>query len=267
MKNNKGVTLMMLVITIIVLIILVGITSSTSYDVLNSAKLEVFTTELKMMQEQVNMLYQKLQTGDGTIQINGETYKIIPSGEGEEDILGIELNESLDIDYKTALEGALKKEINEEDINKYRYYDKETIENLNLQGIDQEFLVDVETKTVISLTGFENEGKKYYTLEQLEETYNVDYEDPHENNDENEVDFQYSVVKNENDSWTITLTITNVSKYVSADDYTIEYKLEGTDYWTKVDSNPFIVYNAGEYNVKVTDLSGNYSEQQVNVTN
>ena len=253
MKNNKGITLMVLVLTLVVLLILISIISHTSYTVLDNAKFEVFTTELKIMQQEVNMLYQKTQTGDGTIQIGNDTYNIIQDEKNNDSVnktVGKEINS--DSIFENAFIGAGG--ISEEDKSQYRYYDKETINLLDLEDINQEFLVNVQTKTVISLNGFEHNSKKYYTLKQLSETYNVEYEDPHK---EGDIDFDVSVEHLENNSWEIKITNIKVSKYVSEDEYTIEYQLEGTDYWTKSEKDTFIVYNEGTYNIKLTDLSGN----------
>lgn len=59
MKNNKGITLVALIITIIILLILASVATYSGIGVIKSAKLTAFTTELKIMQTQVNEIYEE----------------------------------------------------------------------------------------------------------------------------------------------------------------------------------------------------------------
>lgn len=52
MKNNNGITLTTLIITIIVLIILAGVTITIGYDVVEKAKLENIKTNMLLIQAQ-----------------------------------------------------------------------------------------------------------------------------------------------------------------------------------------------------------------------
>ena len=54
--NNNGITLMALVITIIILIILASVGTYSGIQVVKSAQFTAFSTELKIMQTQVNKL-------------------------------------------------------------------------------------------------------------------------------------------------------------------------------------------------------------------
>lgn len=58
-KKENGITLMSLVITIVILLILASIATYSGIEVIKSSKLTKFTTEMKIMQTQVNELYQK----------------------------------------------------------------------------------------------------------------------------------------------------------------------------------------------------------------
>ena len=59
MKNEKGITLVSLVITIVVLIILASITTYAGLNSIRTSKLTRFKQELELMQSQVNLLYEK----------------------------------------------------------------------------------------------------------------------------------------------------------------------------------------------------------------
>ena len=71
-KKENGITLMSLVITIVILLILASIATYSGIEVIKSSKLTKFTTEMKIMQTQVNELYQKMQDGDTTIEELGK---------------------------------------------------------------------------------------------------------------------------------------------------------------------------------------------------
>ena len=62
MRNEKGITLIALTITIIILIILASITTYSGISTIKSSKLNKFKQELEIMQSQVNVLYEKYRT-------------------------------------------------------------------------------------------------------------------------------------------------------------------------------------------------------------
>lgn len=64
MKNKKGITLIALTITVIILLILASVATYSGIEVIRSARLTAFTTELKIMQTQVNELYEEDKEGN-----------------------------------------------------------------------------------------------------------------------------------------------------------------------------------------------------------
>ena len=86
LKEEKGITILTLVIVIIILIIISGVTIYNVNEAINSAKLSAFTTELKIMQAQVNTMNEKM-INEEEINVDGTIYK----GKGEENkYLGIQ---------------------------------------------------------------------------------------------------------------------------------------------------------------------------------
>lgn len=73
-REEKGITLLMLVIIIIILVIISGVTIYNVNEAIDSAKLSAFTTELKIMQAQVNTMNKKMKN-DEEINVNGSIYK------------------------------------------------------------------------------------------------------------------------------------------------------------------------------------------------
>lgn len=85
MKSIKGITLISLVITIVVLLILASIGTYSGMNVVKSSKLTAFTTEMKIMQTQVNNLYQEYKNNE-TIEIDGNKTSILEIGENLKDV-------------------------------------------------------------------------------------------------------------------------------------------------------------------------------------
>ena len=123
-KKENGITLMSLVITIVILLILASIATYSGIEVIKSSKLTKFTTEMKIMQTQVNELYQKMQDGDTTIK---ELGKIIS-----------EIGNQTQVDDVFEEVG-----ITEDERGQYRYFDKDTIEKLNIEGVSGTFFVNI----------------------------------------------------------------------------------------------------------------------------
>ena len=149
-KRENGITLIALTITIIVLIIIAGISTHAGISSIQSSKLTKFKQELEIMQAQVNLLYEECKNTDGTINMD----KVNTIGKDLTNLDTTEINEifsSLNID-------------NTED---YRYYDTETIQSLDISGVENEFLVSIKDRDVISIEGFESDGTIYHSLYQF----------------------------------------------------------------------------------------------------
>lgn len=169
-KNNKGVTLIALAITIILLLILATVGTVTGMNSIKSSQFTKFTTELKIMQTQVNDLYQKYKDSK-TIEVGGNTYT------GEEI-----LNIGKDISSDSNVSNQANKVFTSEksgitDKTGYRYFDKQTIKDLKIEGVEEEFFINIDKRSIVSYEGFIYEGKDYYTLDQVPKGfYNVEYD-------------------------------------------------------------------------------------------
>ena len=64
MKNQKGITLTTLVITIVVMIIIAGVTTYSGFESIKSAQTTIFTQELEMIQAKVNVIHEKRKNND-----------------------------------------------------------------------------------------------------------------------------------------------------------------------------------------------------------
>ena len=236
LNERKGITLVSLAITISVLIILASIGTSAGIDVIKQAKLNTFTTELEVMQTKVNELYDEYSSGNNDVLDYGQDLSL--SGGQADKVL-----------TNSVITG------NKSD---YRYYNKTTINDLKLEGIDSEFFVNVKTRSVVSYNGMEYEGITYYTLEQLPQgLYNVTYED----RNTGRPTFEYSV-KSESGAYEITVSNIQYDGYIEK--WEVRYKKEGQDYWMSSEDLTFTVNNSGKYYIKI--VNGDVESDQKEIT-
>ena len=247
-QGSAGITLISLVVTIIVLLILATVGIYSGISAINSSKLTRFTTQMKLMQLEVNELYEAYTTG-GTIETkDGTKYTgdaVTTIGKNLSQADQEQLNNIFRTDWEDG-SGILNRE-------GYRYFDKEIIETLEIEGIDEEFLINVKTRTVISYEGLKYDDKMYYTLEQLPDSlYNVDYENPNTG----KPTFDVSYEQLENGKWRII--VSNI-RYEEGQEgfinkWQVKYQYADTqepDKWYISDDLEFIVDVADEYRIIV----------------
>lgn len=239
MKRNKGITLIALTITIIVLLILASVATYSGVGTIKSSKLNKLKQELEIMQAEVNLLYEK--------------YK--------DDIKSnIEITVGKDISLKQEKANTAFSDCGVTDTTGYRLYDAETIKELNIEGIEREYLVNVAKRDVICLDGFEMDGKKYYQLKDLTKKNTIEYGIPEE-----EVTFDINATKLTEGGWKIDISNIKFSKYVGKG--TISYRKIGTDgNWTTpitIEKNAksnqsysFTVQEDGTYEIIIEDAKG-----------
>lgn len=233
LEAQKGITLISLVVTITILLILASVATYTGINSIQLSKLSTFTAEMKIMQTKVNELYQEYKNGDETILTKGQ------------DITN-------DSQAKIALQGA-GENTDTETINRYRHYTLQDIGDLGLDGIkENEFLVSIQDRSVISYKGFEYEGTTYYTLDQLPNgLYNVDYNINNAN-----IDFNLETSISNNGTQTIYIKDIVADGYVNK--WQIRYRIQGQDQWQTTE-----VFEGNEYTIEVDEI-GNYEVQVFN---
>lgn len=223
MENSKGITLVSLIITIIVLLILASIATYSGLNVINSSKLTTFTTELKMMQTEVNALYEE----DNQRQIGQE---ITGDIQAQANIVFTEAESGI-----TSQEG-------------YRYWNQNLIKELGIEGIEQDFFINLEKRSVVSYKGFKIDGKTYYTLNQLPNgLYNVEYTEPTSGKPTFDVNAECIEV----DKWRITVSNIQYDGYI--DKWQVNYQLEGDSSWQTSENLSFVVNKNGNYKIQVVN--------------
>lgn len=256
LKNNVGITLMSLAIAIIVLSIIVGMTTFSLNDAMQSSKLSAFTTELKLMQTQVNTLYEKMKNNE-EVNVNGTVY--IGTGDKEKDILGIQdIGEDLKDEKLTQANVAFDAtQIPDKERSGFKYYSADLMKNgLGIDGIKQDLLVNIQNRTVLSYNGLSYKGNMYYDLSELPDgQYNV----KHEESTAEVPDFEATIVEGDNGGWNVTVYNIQYEGYIEK--WQVKYKLEESDIWKTSDSLEFSITNPGDYVIKIVNGDVESEEQ------
>ncbi len=243
MRNEKGITMITLVITIMVLVVLASVATYSGITVIQTAKLTAFTTELKIIQTEVNAIYEKESK---------EKY----NNYGKE-IQGDILNRAKEVFEESGI-------TNQEE---YRYWDNDTIKLLGIEGVEHTFFVNIEKRSVVSYEGLEYDGKTCYTLNQLPEgLYNVEYDIfgvnalPTFN-----VGYEYMGVN----KWKISISNIKCESYYSSyiDKWQVKYKLKGKEEWNTSEDLSFVVKEVGEYQIKLQNGNVESNEKNIEIKN
>lgn len=226
MRNIKGITLIALIITIILLIILASVATYSGKQVINSAKLTAFTAELKIMQTQVNRIYEEY---------NGiDQYGNAIEGKVEEQAKKV--FSELEKDTEEGINGYVG----------YRYWSNEEIKRLGIEGVKEDFFVNLEKRSIVSYKGLEYEGKTYYTLNQVPDNlYNVKYEEK----DAEKPTFDVDIEKIGREKWRVNITNIQYSGYINK--WQVKYRLEEKDYWNTTEDLSFVINEEGKYQLQI----------------
>ena len=249
--DDKGITLISLVTTIVILVILASIATYSGIGVIKQTQFTKFSTQLKMMQTQVNELYDKYSNNQ-TIDVAGKKYTGTEIAN-----IGKEIST---LSQKTKVFNESASGIT--DSTGYKYYDKDTIKALNIEGLDEEeYFVNVSKRSVISYDGMEYEGKTYYTINQLPDgLYNVGYQ---ANSGKPTFDVNYE--KTENNKYKITISNTNYDGKI--DKWQVKYQKEGQDYWGTSEDYSIIVAEEGKYKIYIENGNIKSDEKEIKVRN
>ena len=233
-NSAKGITLIALTVTIIVILILASVGTYSRIEAVKTAQLNKFISEMKIMQIQVNNIYDKYKNGEDIIANIGK----LPSTSPKADNV-----------FKESTSGIV-------DRIGYRYFDTETIKQLGIEGVEGEFFVNIEKRSVISVDGFEYNGKTYYTMDQIPSSlYNVDYEEKSYDNPTFEINCELS---GENKYKT-----TIVPKYdVNIEKWQVKYKLSEESNWNTSDNLEFEIEKAGTYRIQIQNGDINSEVQE-----
>ncbi len=263
-KQNSGITLIALVITVLVIIILASIGLTSGISTVKSARFTEFTTEMKIMQIKLNELA-GLYEDNAKIVLGSQTY--VGKGNNEAGEIGIQdIGEALSDSQKQILTvpevADILKEKGEnnqtalDEIKKgFRYCSQNFINNsLEMGGITRDYLVNVKERILISAEAFSYQGTNYYMLEQMDDgLYNVNYNNQTQGKITN---FTPKLETLGDEKWRIT--IQNIAyedpnkNYINDRNLQVKYQIEGKNYSeATINDLSFIVTQPGTYKIKL----------------
>lgn len=171
MKNNKGITMIALVITIVLLLILAGISMQSGSDIIKKSELENIKTNMLLIKvkgkEYVESANFNLGTKIETVTAEEKTKRI---EKAKAELKGEDITNNM-----SEYENIITKESSE-----FVFYYKLSTQNLADIGItnvisDEEngwYIIKYDIKNlkveIYNTKGFENEETKYYSLNELE---------------------------------------------------------------------------------------------------
>ncbi len=144
MKNNKGITLIIVIMTVVLLTILMGLAITSSIDTFNKSKFISFETNIKLIQKKVDIALEE--------RIDYKT-------------LGHPLNEEQKAKLATIIAKDNKISTEDPSAGTLRYFSSNDInEDFELSDIRGEFVINFANREVISLDGAEKNNVMYYTI-------------------------------------------------------------------------------------------------------
>ena len=212
-KDNKGITLVALIITIIIMLILTSVTVYTGINTYNSSKVNAFVTKMQLLQTKVDDMKNE-KTIDELLQ------------------LGTEVNSNDSLNFAFA-----NNEISTNNPSEYRCFTEEMVLNeFNIENIASDILINFNTREVVSVNGIEYEGKMYYTQYKLPNGQILINKDENQNNREL-LDFNTVIDGKTNNSLVLEMNGLNATIRISdiqITNGTLEYKEKDTENWITI---------------------------------
>lgn len=149
-KDNNGITLIALIITIIVMLILVSVATYTGLDTYENTKVNHFVAQMQLIQAKVDEM-------------------------NTEEINNLNLDEVTTESQRNAINNAFKNgEIKTNDTAKYKVFSVDNIINiLNIDDAENEIMVNFETREIVSSVGIKYDNITYYTQYKLPNGQNI----------------------------------------------------------------------------------------------
>lgn len=230
MKKEQGITLIALIITIIILVILASIGASSGIATIKSSKYIEFTTELKLLQSEVNAIYQ-----------SSEKYEINEN---------LKVTNSLANDLNSILENEnIKMILNNRKItitaNEFEYWTKEYIsEKFNID-VNRNYFINVPNRLIISSKPFLYNKENYYIIDQIEDGYyNVDYNNTNSTNGK----FDVKVTQDGNK---YKVEVLNIQYEGYINNWQVKYKSQYSKNWRTSNNLTFYLDTSGVYDIKL----------------
>lgn len=153
MRNNKGITMMALTITIVVMFILSTMTINISFDAYHVIKVQNFVAKMKVIQSKVDNFVE--ETGE----VEEYPFTEVPNIEVLTKIIE---SDTIDKTHSWVAE------VDSNPDNYYYFTPHDLEEKLGLKSQDMAVFINFQTRNVISEKGVKKDGKVYYRQYDLE---------------------------------------------------------------------------------------------------
>lgn len=142
MKNNKGVTLIMVLMTVVVLSIIAGVVITTSTNTVANMKIEKFKTNIKLIQKQVDIFLDE-----------GKNYTTIgrPLTTETSQILEDIINEDSNVETTNSSDPGLRY---------FSYTDIKTVFDVDTD--EEDYFINFSNREIISVKGIQKDGVFHY---------------------------------------------------------------------------------------------------------
>lgn len=157
MRDEKGITLLVLVITVILTLLIAVTATYSGIETYKGMRVKTFSEQLKVVKERVAIIKEKSNTNS---EINLNT-------------MGMSIDE-IDSDLREQIINSINNsgELSVTSAN-YRYFDSQSLKDeLGVEIEDFAVAIDFERSVVIGVRGVEYEGEVVYTQEQIDEINN-----------------------------------------------------------------------------------------------
>ena len=247
MKEENGITLVALILTIVILIILTTISIQTGTESIDSTKLQGFYTHLEVIQKRVDDV---AATNESYIDSFGDTVYIKQQGADLTDA------------QKTKLQNILTSEgFTNLSIDNFRYFTIQDLENImDLSEIDYDVFIDFENRAVIAENGVEVDGKTYYVLENT--TYFVEHNTTKNTGEIESID--YTVTNYIDNTYKVNVNIKQNLGDIEGLGY-VKYKKTTTKYWETSNNTEMILELDVEYNIMYIAPNNTSIEETIKV--
>jgi len=248
--NNKGITLIALIITIVLMLLIIGVSVNTGKESLDSTRLSGFYAQLELIQKRVDDI---ASNNESYIDSSGKVVYIKNQGVAYSKLSTILKTKLEKIIYNQGPDLGSK-------IGNFRYFDKVQLQNiLGLMDVPYNVFIDFNTRTIIAEEGININGRTYNILKN--ETYFVE-QDESKNVGNIFLRFGDPISYGKN-SYKINVSpLSNVGDVATG---TIKYKKIDTRYWETADGPEIIVEPETEYNVEYVDNNNNNAYYTIEV--
>ena len=246
LSNDKGITLIALVVTIVVMLIIASVSIYNGMESFNNTRLKGFKMNLEIIQKRVDDI---AATNESYVDSDGNVVYL--KNQGTE-------YGSLTTEQKTKLKDITGLNDGDATLESFRYFTSEQLDSIfGLSEIEYNVFIHFDSRMVIAEDGIEINGTIHYMLENnvFFSTYDKNKNKPVLKSEENGGPLTATIMKYSTDKYKIKVTpqytaTTEISGY-------IKYKIVTTRYWEKSDSLEMIITKPGDYNIIYEDIYGN----------